>query len=594
MDPIKVDFSSGGSKKGKSGKTVVIPPNKAGLKIAINLALTAVVAAVAYYFYLPAFNFKAIEMYVYFGIVLAAYCVIAFITSGAIVSPEYTPYARKRTVVPLCIGLAVALTAGVGFLVSSVFFRAKDYHKIITPTDIKFEEDIKEADFASVPLLDKNSAERIARNALSELFDENAVSQFVVNSCDTQINLNKTPVRIGTFKYDNIIKWFTNRKNGLPGYLVINMTSQEVKYVPVEGGIKYSDADHFNRLLKRQIRFNYPTALLGDPVFEVDEQGKAWWICPVYDNTIGLFGGRDVKGIILVDPTTGKCKGEAEGEKYYYTIDEVIKTDELKWIDRVYDPELLVEQYDYYGKYKNGFWNSILGQKDVVVTTDGYNYIALNDDVYMYTGVTSITADDKSITGFTLINQRTKEAKFYRVNGATESAAQEAAQGKVQQYGYAATFPLLLNIGKEPTYFMALKDNGDYVQQYAMVNVNQFTTIIATGTSIASCLKNYTDLLAEKGIKTDIDVDSIEGTQAPEENKPAEEKTATGSIVDIRSAVIGGDSCYYIKLSGSDVYYAVHASDFETVVIANKGDNAEIAYKESSDPIIKAEKFTLK
>ena len=103
MDPIKVDFSSSGSNKGNSGKTVVIPPNKAGLKIAINLVVTAIIAAVTYYFYLPAFNFKAVEMYIYFGIVLAAYCATAFVTSGALISPEYTPYARKRTVIPMII-----------------------------------------------------------------------------------------------------------------------------------------------------------------------------------------------------------------------------------------------------------------------------------------------------------------------------------------------------------------------------------------------------------------------------------------------------------------------------------------------------------
>ena len=582
MDPIKVDFSGGGSKKGKA---VVIPPNKAGLKIAINLIVTAIVAAVAYYFYLPAFNFKAIEMYIYFGIIIAAYCVTAFVTSGAVMSPEYSPYARKRTMIPIIIGLVIAVVVGIGFVVSSVFFRANDYHEIITPETIDFSEDIKEADFASVPLLDKDSAETLATKALSDLFDENLVSQFNVNSCETQINLKNRPVRVATLKYNDIIKWFTNRKGGLPGYLVIDMTTQKVDYIKVDGGIVYSDADHFNHLLKRHLRFEYPTKLLGDSVFEVDENGNAYWVCPIYDNTIGLFGGRDVIGAVLVNPTTGECVD--------YTIDEIRNDEKLNWLDRVYDPELLVEQYDYYGKYVNGFWNSILGQKDVVVTTDGYNYIALNDDVYMYTGVTSITTGDNSITGFTLINQRTKEAKFYRVSGATENAAQEAAQGKVQQYSYTATFPLLLNIGNEPTYFMALKDKSNIVQQYALVNVNQFTTIVATGTSIQSCLESYIKLLADNDIKTDIDVESVVDQNQPDGNKPAT-ATVTGKIADIRTAVISGDSCYYLKLDSSAAYFAVYASDFENVVIANKGDTVEITHKESTDAIIKAESFTLK
>lgn len=583
MDPIKVDFSGSGAKKSGS---VIIPPNKAGIKTLINILGAVVAAVVGYYFYLPAFNFKAIEMYIYFGIIIAAYCVMSFITSGALMSPEYSPYARKNSRIPIIIAVVLALVVGIGYVVSSVFFRAKDYSEILPVETADFSEDISEADFSSVPLLDKDSAATLASKALSDLVDENLVSQFTVNSSDTQINLNNRPVRIATLKYQNIIKWFTNRSEGLPGYLVIDMTTQKVDFQKVEEGIIYSDVDHFNHLLKRHIRFNYPTALLGTSVFEVDESGNPYWVCPILDNTIGLFGGTDVIGAILVNPSTGECVD--------YTIEEIRSSKELNWLDRVYDPDLLVQQYDFYGKYQGGFWNSVLGQKDVVVTTDGYNYIALNDDVYMYTGVTSITTSDSSITGFTLINQRTKEAKFYRVNGATENAAQEAAQGKVQQYSYTATFPLLLNIGNEPTYFMALKDKSNIVQQYALVNVNQFTTLIATGTSIQACLESYTKLLADNGIKTDIDVENIVDPNTNTEQTPTEEKVLLGAIEDIRVAVISGNSCYYLKVAGSSKYFAVDASDFETVIIANKGDSAEIKYADSEDTIIEAKGFELK
>ena len=88
-------------------------------------------------------------------------------------------------------------------------------------------------------------------------------------------------------------------------------------------------------------------------------------------------------------------------------------------MDNVYTPELIMEQYDYHGTLVNGFINSIFGQRDVTVTTQGSNYIALNDDVYMYTGVTSANADQSNL-GFLLSNQRTKETKFYTAPGATE------------------------------------------------------------------------------------------------------------------------------------------------------------------------------
>ena len=198
--------------------------------------------------------------------------------------------------------------------------------------------------------------------------------------------------------------------------------------------------------------------------------------------TIGLFGGTDIKGAVLVDAITG--------ESTYY---EEVPT----WVDNVYTPELIMEQYDYHGTLVNGFINSIFGQRDVTVTTQGSNYIALNDDVYMYTGVTSANADQSNL-GFLLSNQRTKETKFYTAPGATEKAAQASAMGVVQDLGYIATFPLLLNIAGEPTYFIPLKDNTNLVKSYAMVNVAQYQ-IVATGSTVSECEQKYVQLLGSKG-----------------------------------------------------------------------------------------------
>jgi hypothetical protein len=161
-------------------------------------------------------------------------------------------------------------------------------------------------------------------------------------------------------------------------------------------------------------------------------------------------------------------------------------------VDRVYSADLIIAQYDYYGTLVNGFLNSIFGQRNVTVTTDGYNYIAMKDDVYMYTGVTSVGGDQSNI-GFLLCNQRTKETKYYKCSGATEYSAMSSAQGVVQHLNYSATFPLLLNISGEPTYFMALKDDAQLVKMYAMVNVRQFQ-IVSTGTSVAECERAYISL----------------------------------------------------------------------------------------------------
>ena len=154
--------------------------------------------------------------------------------------------------------------------------------------------------------------------------------------------------------------------------------------------------------------------------------------------------------------------------------------------------------------------------------SSGYNYLALNDDVYMYTGVTSISSD-QSIIGFVLSDLRTKETKYYQVSGALEMTAQTSAEGAVQQYSYSATFPLLLNISGEPTYFMALKDSSELVKMYAMVNVKQ-STIVGTGYNLTECTENYAAELKRNGVNVDIDVDEMGAKDDPTATAPETEE----------------------------------------------------------------------
>ena len=586
MDPIKVDFSK---KDSGRKKDIVIPPEKAGLKIVLSVVCTLIFAAVAFYVMLPAINLKSYDFYLYLGLCAASYVVFNGLFANVMGKPEYTPFVKKQAIVPgIIIGvLLVAVT--IGYLVSCEFFRASSYSQIIdVRTDSNFSEEIQEQDaasFSQIPKLDEEAAAQLATRALGVLEEKGYVSQFTVYPEYTQINYKETPVRVAPLQYANIIKWFTNTKNGFPGYVVIDMANESTEFVETENSIKYSPAEHFNKLLKRHLRFQYPTFMFADATFEIDDEGNPYWICARLDKTIGLFGGTDVIGAVVV-------KADSEnGESAYYTIDQIKNENSLQWLDRIYDSDLIVEQYNYYGKYQNGFWNSVLGQRDVITTTANYNYIAKDDDVWMYTGVTSVTSD-QSITGFVLVNQRTKEAVYYRVTGGTEYSAQQAAQGRVKDLGYTATFPLLLNIGGEPTYFLSLKDDSNIVQQYALINVAQYNNnkMGATGTDLAKCLASYVSALESSGIKVDIDPSEVVDPTPVEPEK--ELATASGVIADIRTAVMSGNSYYYIKLDSSPAYFSIAASTDETVVILNKGDNVTITY-EGSGAIIEADSIVL-
>lgn len=600
-DPIKVDFSDKGNGRGNSStKEVYIPPEKAGLKIVLSIIITIIGAAIAYYFMLPPMNFGAIEFYTYIAAVIAIFIGANVLLSQAFIRPEYIPYVKRVSIAPVIIAVVFALVLGVGYLTSSVFFRAASYSELLAFSDnVELDSSVTKidstVDFENVAMIDKAAAEKLADKVLGDLATIGLESQFeLATEFSTQINYNGAPCRVYPLRYGNVFKWLNNTKDGFPGYVIVNMNTQETNFVLLnekgsESYIKYSPTEHFQKNLQRIVRFAYPTALIGNISFEADDNGTPYWICEVIEKKIGLIGGDDVKGIIMVDAVTGEME--------YYTIDEVVagvsaadSSVSLSWIDQAYNADLLIQQYNYYGTYLNGFWNSIFGQSGVKKSTLGSSYIAMNDDVYIYTGVTSVTADE-SILGFILINQRTKEAMFYTTTGATEAAAQNSAQGALSDKGWTATFPLLINLDGEATYFMSMKDASNVVKGYAMVNVSNYN-IVATDNAdgkpnLAKCIENYA--VALKDNKTvSIDVDTSVVPEAPVENdsdvsdENAGVVSVSGVISDIRSQIENGSTCYYIKVSGIGDYVMVSADDMPEAIFLAKGDSVVVEY-DSSD-----------
>ena len=585
MEPINVDFTGKGSSGKGKGKGAYLAPAKSGLKTIICIIGTIIGAVVAYYFMLPPLNFKSTETYMFFGIIAAIYIGLTFVTSNAQFHPEYIEYVKRRSIVPVVVIALLVAVVGVGTVISSVVLRAKSYSNIIAVDETKnFSEEIEEADFKSVPVLDNAAASVLANRTLGDLAAINKVSQFEVDTALTQINYKGSPVKLATLAYGDVFKWIKNTSEGFPGYIIVDMVTQKAELVTLPEGsyIRYSPNEHFSKYLMRHVRFSYPTYIFDTPRFEINEEGKPFWIVPVLDKTIGLFGGTDVKGLVMVDAVSG--------EMTEYSIDEARSSKELQWIDGIYSANLLVEQYNYYGQYQKGFINSILGQDGVRLTTEGSNFLAQNDDVYLYTGVTS-AGNDQAIIGFVLINMRTKAAEYYAVSGAKEYSAMASAQGEVQDYEYAATFPILLNIKGQPTYFMSLKDSGSIVKRYAMVNVQNYQVAV-TGNTIAQCTEAYAEKLKQNNINIKIDIDEIidatEGNEGTNDGTAVEYETVKGTVTDIRTAVMGGESVYFIELDGKGVYYSIAASDAENVVIMNKGDKISVKFKAAEGKIIEA------
>lgn len=527
-----------------------------GGRIAVNTLVTLLVGAVFFYVELPAINLHAEEFYGFVLLLCITYCVCALLTSGfqGTGAKGYFTFVKKQCTIPFFVVAALIVTALIGALTSWVVLRANAYQALLPIESGSFTQEIAEVSYDRIPMLDKDSAQKLGDRKLGELAD--MVSQFEVAENYTQINYHGRPVRVTPLRYGDIIKWFNNRSEGLPAYLIIDMVTQSVEVVRLSDGMKYTTAEHFSRNLYRHLRFAYPTYMFEEPVFEIDEDGTPYWVCAKKEKTIGLFGGTDNHGAVLVNAITG--------ESEYYE-------EPPAWVDHVYSAELIIEQYDYYGQYHNGFWNSIFGQRDVTITTSGYNYLAEGDDVYLYTGVTSVGGDESNI-GFILSNQRTKETKYYPCAGAEEYSAMASAQGQVQNLKYTATFPLLLNIADQPTYFMALKDASALVKMYAMVNVSQYQ-IVATGATVAECETNYRKMLRQNDLISD---DQTEIGQAPGNMISIE-----GTIAEIRTAVINGNSIYFLRFDGESAFSVrMSAADVAYAPLLNAGDHVCVYYRD--------------
>lgn len=517
---------------------------KKGKLLAILAVL--IIAAAYYYVTIPAINIHASGFWTF----IIALLVLLLVFYG--MKRVHTVHEIKTNkIMKLGIGAVVLVIAvyAVGYILSSPVINANKYQKLIEPETGNFTEDIEQISFNQIPLLDKDSAELLGNRKMGSMVD--MVSQFEVSSLYSQINYKGRPVRVTPLVYASPIKWFTNMRQGIPAYITIDMATQNTELVKLSEGIRYSESEYFNRNIYRHLRFRYPTYIFDQLSFELDENGVPYWICPVKKYNIGLFGGQTIGRVVLCNAVTGECTD--------YKVEDC-----PTWVDRVYPADLLIRLYNYHGTLKNGFFNSILGQKGCLETTQGYNYLAINDDVWVYTGVTSVSGD-RSNVGFVLMNQRTKETKYYEIPGAEEYSAMDSAEGQVQNLGYRATFPLLLNISGEPTYFLALKDNAGLVKKYAMVNIQKYQNV-AIGDTVAACEKTYLKMIRGSGISI------------ADENT----KTITGTISRMAQGVIDGNTHYYIVLDNrKDLIFDIPITDFLGIVKYDTGDTLTITYNET-------------
>ncbi len=449
-----------------------------------------------------------------------------------------------------------ALIAFIG-LTGSTVFNATSYASILKVTDSDFTTDLAESvGTDSIALMDTASAQMLGDREIGALSD--VVSQFDVSYDYIQIDYNGKPIKVSALEYAGFFKWINNRSNGVKGYVTVDPVSMSASFEHSDG-MKYIPSAYFFEDAYRHIWMEYPTLMIDNLHFEIDESGKPYYVASINERTISLFGGKTVSGCIVLDPISG--------ETVKYDLKDI-----PRWIDVVFNGDLICEQYNWFGMFQNGYLNSMFAKKGCKQVTTyssddessdetpvcDYGYVSKDGDIWIYTGVTSVNGDSSNI-GFLLANERTGESRYYSIAGADEKSAMAAAEGEVQEKGYQASFPSLINIDGCPTYIMVLKDSGGLVKLYAAVNVEQYN-LVTTAATQAECIAKYKSIL---------------GIGEPE-NPTDETKEVTVTIASIKYIDIDGNTFIYLIDTENNIFKAKAASH-ENMLLLSEGDIVKLS-----------------
>lgn len=413
---------------------------------------------------------------------------------------------------------------------------------------------------------------RVVDQNLAYLLGEKVIgSQPALGS---QIQLGKFSIQkvnnelfwIAPLLHSGFFKWFNNME-GTPGYVMVSATNErDVRLVETINNkplkIKYQPSAYFQNDIHRHVYFNgYANVGLEDFVFEIDEAGKPYWVISTYQKEIG-FSGKNATGVVVVDAQTGAINE--------YTIENT-----PAWIDRIQPAIMIEEQLNDWGEYINGYWN--FSNRGKLQITEGLTLVyGKNDRSYWYTGLTSVGSDESAV-GFVLVDTRTKETTFYKQSGATEYAAQQSAEGKVQEKGYSASLPIPYNINNIPTYVMTLKDDGGLVKMYAMVAINDYT-IVGVGNSMRETLTAFKSAYNSSGNKINPGV--------------SESKKSLKSIITrIQNDVKNGNSFYYFTVKDYPSIFVGSTQVSGELPITVMGDSVEISFDVDEEKIIDVTRF---
>lgn len=411
----------------------------------------------------------------------------------------------------------ISLLATVSIAIyDSPAFHSSSIKNLIKQEKKKSFKDLSETNFNTIPVMSRDTAKKLTERYLGSI---KKASEFKVSDDYTQINYKGRPVRVSPLMYTSVFSWFNNHKEGITQYIMVDMISQDVKIVNLKNHIHYSKTEYFNHDINRHLKLKYPLLKFNDPSFELDDEGNAYYVATTYKNKI--FGSYLMpNGVILVNASTGEMTR-------YKDLNDV-----PNWVDRIY-PEYYMQNYiNLQNSLVHGFINSLTSKRDVTKLSPGYNYLTINNDMYLYSGITTLSSPDSNL-GFVLINLRNGSVTQYKLASATETSAQSSAESEISEKHYSASFPSLIKINNKAGYLLSLTDN-DVIKKYAIVDAVSYQKVY-----VADSIQGAVDLF--------INANTV--------NKSNKELSMT--ISDIKTVTIKGYTYYMFKnTTDGEIYKA--------------------------------------
>lgn len=458
-----------------------------------------------------------------------------------------------------------ALVFGAYILSAPLFNADKKYKAVEMDQQVEISAFDETKTPASVP-------PKFARNKMKKAFGQVPnTSYYELGSLQIQ-KVDGKFVYIAPVEFSGFFKWWS--ADTTPGYFTMSATDSADNPKFVKAEMTYTPSSYFHKQVERHIRMKMPNLIFyGDVQLEIDDDGKPYYIRS-YGEFISARNGFDVKGIVMVDPANGDVKK--------YSLADI-----PEFIDGAVSPEAVSLQNSYFGNYIHGFWNSVVGKKDVKLPSDEGTEANVspifdeNGHMYYFTDFTSPKEGVDSMLGYALTDGKTGKATYYSGNleesYMDSQGALQIIEKKFIEKKWSGEMPVLYNFYGEASWLTPVLDSNGFLQNYFIVSAAN-PEISVYGNTPNEALKLYKTALQRGG-------SSVDGSSNAEEAK------AAVTVVRVFKERVG-DFTLVSFLADDGRNFIVSSEAVPLSIYVQQGDKLVVTYLETGELFLPVKELT--